>query len=253
MMKIVLLGIWGLVDGVETKWGKYPLPRSLGLYQLVGQLQADDSTSTTTLSVTDQINAIIAEAAQSIANSQQVVTAQLKELSVTEQMVNQTVDQMETNEDARVSLIKQYNNNAMSMNQNLVDMTTGSQAINNVISVSNRVKTNLVSDINTLNNAIMVVNDWMVKMDAWVVFVTDETNQIDGAQASLLDWGEATKNNINTHEVSAMKLAREAYDIETQISQMNNLLLGTGRLLNYVPTTLTMPQASGGLGDSLWS
>ena len=119
----------------------------------------------------------------------------------------------------------------MLLNQNLVDMTTGSQQINDVIAVSNRIKTNLVSDINTLNNAIMVVNDWMVKMDAWVVFVRDETTQIDQAQANMLNWGEATKNNINTHEVSAMRLARQAYDIETDISQMNNLLLGTGQLM----------------------
>lgn len=252
-MKIVWFGVFATVCSVETKWGKYPLPRSLGLYQLVNQLQTDDSTSTTTLSVSEQINAVITSAANSIKNSDQLVKAQLKELNVTQQMVNQTVDQIETNEDARVALIKQYNNNAMSMNQNLVDMTTGSQQINDVISVSNRVKTNLVSDINTLNNAIMVVNDWMVKMDAWVVFVRDETNQIDQAQANLLNWGEATKNNVNTHEVSALKLAREAYDIETQISQMNNLLLGTGKLMRYTPTTLTIPQASGGLGDSLWS
>jgi len=97
------------------------------------------------------------------------------------------------------------------------------------------------------------VNDWMVKMDAWVVFVRDETTQIDQAQANMLNWGEATKNNINTHEVSAMRLAREAYDIETDISQMNNLLLGTGQLMGYTPKTITIAQANGGLGDSLWS
>ena len=253
MLKTALIGGFSVVHAVETRWGKYPLPRSLGLYELVGQLQTSDSTNTSTLSVSDQINAIIGDAAKSIANSQQLVTAQLNELAVTQQMVNQTVDQMETNEDARVAIIKQYNNNAMLLNQNLVDMTTGSQQINDVIAVSNRIKTNLVSDINTLNNAIMVVNDWMVKMDAWVVFVRDETNQIDQAQANLLNWGEVTKNNINTHEVSAMKLAREAYDIETDISQMNNLLLGTGQLMGYVPKTLTITQASGGLGESLWS
>lgn len=240
-----------VAHAIETKWGKYPLPRSLGLYELVGQLQASDSTNTSTLSVSDQINEIMGSASKSIANSQQLVSAQLNELSVTQQMVNQTVDQMETNEDARVAIVKQYNNNAMLLNQNLVDMTTGSQQINDVIAVSIRIKTNLVSDINTLNNAIMVVNDWMVKMDAWVVFVRDETTQIDQAQANMLNWGEATKNNINTHEVSAMRLARQAYDIETDISQMNNLLLGTGQLMGYTPKTITIAQANGGLGDSL--
>jgi hypothetical protein len=165
------------------------------------------------------------------------------------------VTQVESNENGRVGIIKEHNKQVMEMNQALIDMTTGSQQINDVISVANRIKTNLANDIRKLNEAIMVTNDWMVKMDSWVVFVQDEAHQIDNAQANLLKWGDVTKENINTHEVSAVKLARAAYDLETQIMQVNNFLLGTGELMGYTPTTLSIPEAAGGIPSilSFWS
>jgi len=252
-----ILGILVIVDASRHAWGwgRFSIPKPLGLHQLVSELQSDNTTATTALSIPDQINALILSASDAIAHSQTLVNAQLNELGVAEKIVNQTVAQVEANEDARVGIIKEYNKEVMEMNQGLVDMTTGSQQVNDVISVANRIKTNLANDIRKLNDAIMVVNDWMVKMDAWVVFVKDEVTQIDVAQANLLKWGDTTKDNINTHEVTAIKLAREAYDLESQILQTNNFLLGTGEMMGYTPSTLNIPEAAGGLGDafSFWS
>ena len=234
--------------GRHAGWGRFPVPTQLGLTELVGRLQADSTTNTTALSLTDQINALISSASGKVAQSQALVTAQLNELTVAGQTVNRTVAQVATNEAARISIIKEYNKDAMVLNQLLVEMTTGAQQVNDVIGVANRVKKNLAADIRRVNEAIAVTNDWMVKMDSWVSFVTDETAQIDQAQANLLAWGDATRENVNLHEVAAQKLGREAYDLETQIIEVSNLLLSTGAMMGYTPSTLTIAEASGGLG-----
>lgn len=248
----LLPAVWSAKTG---RWGKLALPHQLGLTELVTKLSKSGTTNTTSLSLADQIQAYMLSTAQQLARSQTLVSAQLNELAVASDIVNRTTAQVELNEQARISIIKTYNENALLSNQILVDMTTGSQQINDVISVANRIKGNLATDIARLNEAISVTNDWMVKMDAWVVFVLDETTQIDQAQANLLQWGDATKENINTHEVAAMKLAREAYDLETQIVELNNMLLSTGSLLGYTPATLSIPDAAGGFGwtYSYWS
>jgi hypothetical protein len=242
-----------LVYGVG--WGRFNVPKPIGLHQLVTELQTNNGTAVSGLGISDQINALIEAAGSAISHSQSLVDAQLHELEAAEKIVNQTVAQVEANENARVGVIKEYNKEVMEMNQALIDMTTGSQQVNDVISVANRIKTNLANDIRRLNEAIMVVNDWMVKMDSWVVFVKDESASIDMAQANLLKWGDTMKGNINTHEVSAVKLAREAYDLETQIMQCNNFLLGTGELMGYTPETLSIPEAAGGVPSvlSFWS
>ena len=234
-------------------WGKYPTPSQIGLSELVGRLQTMTDTNTTSLSLSDQINALIESAATQVSKSQSLIGAQLNELNVASDIVNRTVIQVEANEAARISIIREYNKNALGFNQILIDMTSGSQQINDVISVANRIKKNLANDIRRINEAISVTNDWMVKMDAWVSFVLDETTQIDQAQANLLKWGDATKNNINLHEVAAMKLGREAYDLETEIIDMSNFLLSTGKMMGYTPATLSIPEAAGGLGWSYTS
>ncbi len=237
----------GLVNGLQ--WGRFPIPKQLGFTEFQGRLQtADATTGTTPMGLTDEINTVIQASASSVNQSQTLVNAQLNELNVTSQLVTKTVNQVTENEADRIVLIKEYNKNVLSLNAILVDMTTGAQQINDVIAVANRIKTNIANDIRKINDAITVTNDWMVKMDSWVAFVKDETQQIDQAQANLVSWGDSTKTNINLHEVAAVKLAREAYDLETQISDTSNLLLATGGLIGYTPKTLTMAEAAGGLG-----
>ena len=256
MFMRIQIFIWGAVVVHGLQWGRFPIPNQLGLTEIRGRLQTTDSSSpTTSLGLADQVNAVIQAAAASVGQSQSLVNAQLNELNVTNDLVSRTVNQVTQNEGDRVSLVKEYNKNVLSLNSILVDMTTGAQQINDVIAVANRVEKNVANDIKKINDAINVTNDWMVKMDSWVAFVKEETSQIDQAQANLVTWGDATKNNINLHEVAAIKLAREAYDLETQISEMSNFLLGTGGLIGYTPTTLTMAEASGGLGwhYSYWS
>ena len=250
-MKLFILSMFGELYG----WGRFPLPHQLGFSQLVNQLQTDVTTNTTSLTLIDQINALINSSAQKVAQSQSLVTAQLNELSVERGTVNKTVGQVANNEATRISIIREYNKDALALNNLLVDMTGGSQQINDVIGVANRVKKNLAADIQRVNEAIAVTNDWMVKMDSWVNFVTDETNQIDAAQANLLKWGDATKDNINLHEVAEVKLGRETYDLETEIVQLSNYLLSTAQMLGYTPNTLTIAEAAGGLGwnYTFWS
>ncbi len=251
-----LLALPAILAGpAPTRWGKLNLPRQIGLSELVSKLSRSDTTNTTSLSLADEISAYMTTTAEQVAKSQTLVAAQLSELSVAEDIVSRTTSQVELNEDARIAIVKTYNDNALQSNQLLVEMTTGSQQINDVISVANRIKGNLATDISRLNDAISVTNDWLVKMDAWVAFVLDETTQIDQAQASLLAWGDSTRDNCNTHEVAAMKLAREAYDVETQIVELNNLLLSTGALMGYTPSTLSITDAAGGFGwtYSYWS
>lgn len=246
-MRILIAALVGLASGL--RWGRFPIPTQIALTERMGRLQtADLSSNSTAAGIMDQIASIIQTAAATVNQSQTIVTAQLRELNVTNGMINQTVMLVQNNEHVRIALIKDFNKNVMALNAVLVDMTTGSQQVNDVISTANRIKTNLANDIKKINDAINVTNDWMVKMDSWVAFVKDETHQIDEAQANLVSWGDATKNNINLHEVAAVKLAREAYDLETQISDMSNFLLGTGRMLGYTPSTLTMAEAAGGLG-----
>jgi hypothetical protein len=251
-----IFGLFILVSSTDAlSWGKFPLPRQMGLSELVTKLSQSGTTNTTSMSMADEINTLMETIKVKVNQSQTLVAAQLNELSVASELVNRTVAQVEVNEQARISIIKTYNQNAVQSNQMLVDMTTGAQQINDNIAVSNRIKSNLATDIVRINDAISVTNDWMVKMDAWVAFVLDETTQIDQAQANLLQWGDATKENMNTHEVAALKLAREAYDLETQIVEVNNIVLGTGALLGYTPATLSIPDAAGGFGwsYSYWS
>lgn len=255
-MKIIFVGLISTIAaGKFNRWGRFPIPTQLGLSELVGQLQTDVTTNTTDLSLTDQINVLISSSSDTVDKCQSLVAAQLNELTIAGQTVNRTVTQVEANEEARISVIKEYNKDVLGMNNILVEMSSGSQQVNDVIGVANRVKKNLAEDIRRVNEAIAVTNDWMVKMDAWVNFVTDETVQIDQAQANLLKWGDATKDNINLHEVAAVKLGRETYDLETQIIEIGNLLLASGAMMGYTPTTLTMAEATGGLGWSYtyWS
>jgi hypothetical protein len=257
MLQVVLWS--GLLAGIgnSLQWGRFPVPSQLGLTEVMGRFQTTDSSSSSSSGggIVDQINTVIASAASSVNQSQTFVTAQLNELNVTNGMINRTVQGVSDNEAKRIGLIKDFNGNVMSLNTILVDMTTGSQQINDVISTANRIKTNIANDIKKINDAINVTNDWMTKMDSWVAFVKSETSEIDQAQANLVTWGDSTKNNINLHEVAAVKLAREIYDLETTIADMSNYLLGTGTLFGYTPTTLTMAEASGGLGwqYSYWS
>lgn len=246
-MRIDIAALVSVVSGLQ--WGRFPVPTQIALTERMGRLQtADVSNPSSSTGILDQIDDVIQTAASNVQQSQTIVTAQLNELNVTNGMINQTVMVVQNNERVRIALIKDFNKNVMSLNSVLVDMTTGAQQINDVISMANRIKTNLANDIKKINDAINVTNDWMVKMDSWVAFVKDETHQIDEAQANLVSWGDTTKNNINLHEVAALKLAREAYDLETEISDMSNNLLGTGRLLGYAPSVLTMAEAAGGLG-----
>lgn len=239
--------------GLGLQWGRFPVPQQLGMTELMGRLQT--APVSTPVGLADQINALIQSASEKVANSQSVVAAQLNELNVTNGIINRTIAQVEANEEARIAQVKEYNKNVLALNGVLVEMTTGSQQINDVIATANRVKKNIANDIKRINDAISVTNDWMVKMDAWVAFVKEEVKEIDQAQANLVRWGDATKNNINLHEVAAVKLAREAFDLETQISSMTNLLLSSGKLLGYTPSTLTIAEAAGGLGWSYtyWS
>jgi hypothetical protein len=230
------------------RWGRLPVPTQLGLTERMGRLETTGTAASSALGLADQINAIVQEAANSVNQSQAIVSAQLNELAVTNSMINQTVQLVESNEQVRIALIKEYNKNVLSLNGVLVEMTTGAQQVNDVIATANRIKTNIANDIKKINDAIAVTNDWMVKMDSWVAFVKDETQQIDQAQANLVSWGDATKTNINLHEVAALKLAREAFDLETKISSTNNFLLGTAKMLGYNPSTLTIAEATGGLG-----
>jgi hypothetical protein len=246
-MRIVIAALLSVASGLQ--WGRFPVPTQIALTEHMGRLQtADVSSPSSSKGILDQIDDVIQTAASNVQQSQTIVTAQLSELNVMNGMINQTVMLVQNNERVRIALIKDFNKNVMSLNSALVDMTTGAQQINDVISMANRIKTNLANDIKKINDAINVTNDWMVKMDSWVAFVKDETHQIDEAQANLVRWGDTTKNNINLHEVAAMKLAREAYDLETEISDMSNYLLATGRLLGYTPSVLTMAEAAGGLG-----
>lgn len=233
------------------EWGRYRIPTRLGLTELVTRLQ-DAGTNVSSLATSgglvDQINQVIQSASNTVSKTQSLVAAQQSELNVTNNLVNQTITQVEANENNRIAAIKEYNKNVLSLNGILSDMTTGSQQINDVISMANRVKNNLAHDLNSINEAIAVTNDWMVKMDSWIAFVKDETQQVDQAQASLVSWGDSTGSNINLHEVAAVKLAREVYDLETNISSTANFLLATGQMLGYTPQTLTVVEASGGLG-----
>ena len=250
-----LLVVVGLANGLE--WGRYRVPSRLGLTELVSRLEhAGTSVSAAAPGgLADQINALIQSASEIISRTESLVLAQQSELNVTNNLVSQTISQVEANENNRIAAIKEYNKNVLTLNAILTDMTTGSQQINDVISLANRVKKNLANDIVSINEAIGVTNDWMVKMDSWIAFVKDETEQVDQAQASLVSWGDSTGVNVNLHEVAAVKLAREVYDIETSISAATNFLLGTGNMLGYTPQSLTVVEAAGGLGWSLspWS
>ena len=231
------------------QWGRFPIPAQLRLTQVGSQLQtADASTGSGTKSIVERINDIIESANTKIQNSQTLVTAQTSQLDTTEKEVEKTITAVTNNEEARIQCVKDYNKNAISLNGILVDMTTGTQQINDVISVANRVQTNLNNDIKKINEAISVTNDWLVKMDNWVTFVKSETEQIDTAQANLITWGDSVRKNINTHEEAALSLAKTGDDLETQVSDLNNVLLATGALLGYKPATLTIAEASGGFG-----
>ena len=236
------------------------MPTQLGMSELMVRVKGADGASQSggssgSVGIVDAINAVVQAAADQLGRSQRVVEAHANELAVTDGLITQSITQVETNENNRIALVKEYNQGVLGLNQMLVEMTTGSQQINDVISLANRVKNNLATDIHIINDAITVTNDWMVKMDNWVTFVKQETHEIDEAQANLVKWGDATKNNMNLHEVAAIKLAREAYDMETEISDMSNFLLSTGKLMGYAPQTLSMAEAAGGLGwaYSYWS
>lgn len=242
-------------SGLE--WGRYRVPTRLGFSELVTRLHDAGAqvSSEGPRGLVDQINQLIQSASNTVSKSQGLVAAQQSELNVTNTLVNQTITQVEENENKRIAAIKEYNKNVLSLNMILTDMTSGSQQLNDVISMANRVKKNLADDIANINEAISVTNDWMVKMDSWIAFVKDETQQVDQAQASLVSWGDFTGSNINLHEVAAVKLARQVYDLETNISATTNFLLGTGAMLGYTPQSLTVVEAAGGLGWSLspWS
>ena len=264
-MRTVLgvLGISGLSSGLQ--WGRFPMPTQLGLTELMHRVEtaamagssssAATTTGTTTGGVADDIKTLIDSVQKKTQDTQKLVDAHLLELDKANGEIGKAVTQAQTNEHNRIGLVKEYNQGVITLNQLLVEMTTGSQQINDVISTANRVKRNLAKDIQIINDAITVTNDWMVKMDNWVTFVKAETSEIDDAQANLVKWGDSTKTNINVHEIAAIKLAREAYDLETEITDMSNFLLSTGKMLGYSPQTLTMAEAAGGLGWSYtyWS
>ena len=244
---IILAGVLAQTSAL-TRWGQHPLPSQFGLSELMGRLADSSTTTTTQLGLVDQINAIISQTAEKVGRSQSLAAAQLNELNVTTGIINQSISLVESNEHKRIALIKEHNKNVLQLNQVLTEMTTGAQQMNDVISLGNRVKKNLAQDLRRLNEAIGVTNDWMVQMDSWATFVRAEKTKIDAAQGALVSWGDGTKNNLNLHEVAAVKLAREAYDLESDISGMTNLLLSTGKILGYTASTLTIPEASGGLG-----
>lgn len=236
-------------------WGRYPMPQDLGLTELMSRLQDAGAPATSNMGLVDQINQLVIESADTVSKSQNLVEGHMKELYVTYGIVNKTIEQVAVNEANRIALIRDYNKNALSLNRIHTDMTTGAQQINDVLSMSQRTKKNLHDDIRRINDAIDVTNDWLVKMDEWASFVRSEKSKIDEAQAGLVKWGDRTKQNLNLHEVSATKLAREAYDLETQISDLTNIVLSCGELLGYKPKTLTIPEVSGGLGweYTFWS
>jgi hypothetical protein len=245
-----ILALGAVVAGVQgLQWGRLPMPTQLRLAQVGHKLQmADAETGGATPGLIDQIDAVVETAAGHVKKSETLVTGLDKELNKTMDLVTTTVSKLTENEVQRISLIKDFNFNAISLNGILVDMTTGTQQINDVISMANRIKTNMASDIKKINDAIGVTNDWLVKMDNWVTFVTTETKQIDEAQANLVKWGDLAKENINTHNLATVRLAKEGDDLETQISDLNSALLATGAMIGYTPTTLTMAEATGGFG-----
>jgi hypothetical protein len=252
MMKLVLL--LALATHANC-WRGLSIPKPLGLSELMNRLQDATTTQVSNAGLVDQINQLISESAATISRSQNLVNGHLKELNVTNDIVNKTMLQVDENEAYRLALIRQYNKVALGLNSVQTDMMTGAQQINDVLGLSQRIKTNLANDIKRINDAINVTNDWLIKMDEWMTFMRSESDKIDQAQAGLVKWGDATKQNLNLHEVSATKLARETFDLETQISDVANVLLSSGNLIGYQPKTYTLPEVSGGLGweYTFWS
>jgi hypothetical protein len=245
MYSILLLPTLSLA----VQYNRLSYPSPLHLSELVNRLTEPSSPS---VSLDDRIRAVILSAGWKIGNATDLVSAQLRELNLTESNLNKTVSSVESNENARQTCIVEYNSAALHLNQLINDMTLGSQQINDVIGLTNRVKATLHSDITKINEAIDVTNDWLVRMDSWVSFVSAETSQIDGAQAKLLDWGDKTRQNVNFHEVAFLQLGRDTLNLGTDIASLQNSILAMGNALGYTPATLTITEAAGGTSDGLF-
>jgi hypothetical protein len=76
-----ILGLLGIVftgayAASEGGWGRFSIPKPIGLHQLVTELQTSESTAVSGLSVADQIKALIEASDKAITHSEGLVQGQ---------------------------------------------------------------------------------------------------------------------------------------------------------------------------------
>jgi hypothetical protein len=186
-----------------------------------------------------------------------LVDAQAREVGVAFELSTKSVEHVEANEDSRQACLMTYNGGATSLNVVLTGMTMGVRQINNAIDVASSVRQTVDADIAKLNRNIDIMNDFMGEMEDWVKFVETETGDMLAANDNLLTWGESTKETVNAQEVAIVKLGQSVYTLETDILAWQESINAIGRIFDYQPNTLSVPEAavdvSAGTSSSLWA
>lgn len=209
---------------------------------------SSNSTDTSQMSIGDQVGSLISQWGTSIGGVATQVNMSITELSAAVMMVNQSLSQLSSNELGRQSVVIEYNKISNSLNSVLSDMTAGSQSVNSLVALANRISASEQSSITDTNNSIGVLNDWMVNMDSWVQFILQETNQIDVSQGNLVTWGDSVSQAINAHEISTMELAQGMFELESQVITINDAISSIVNVTGYKSSALSITDASGGTG-----
>ena len=198
------------------------------------------------IEVADETQPVVDQVNDTLTNTEVLINSQAQELYFTSQAVNRSVTHVGNNEDARQACLITFNTGAISLNAVLSGMVTGAQLINNVIDVANSAKTMIATDIKRLNRDINVLDMWGPIMTNWANFVETQTTLLDAGQSQIVTWGEKTQSTINQQKVSIILLAREIFNLETDILTMQEQLNSVASVFNYSPMTITVAEAAQG-------